>query len=193
MKKRNKFELWSIPGVALIIIIILAIYYGYHYINKINAYTAMVPTTIDSGQQSPTDETVLYLNINKDKYGKYDYIEGIRGELIVQLNDRVPLYRIVEIADRYGLRVESRYSMTLPSFVLRIVDPGDDIGSPTMRIVDPGEDIGSYTANYLRKQGLLINPSVEYDTPVSSGYLESIWRQLESIPDIYSVTLNTVN
>ena len=83
--------------------------------------------------------------------------------------------------------------MTLPSFVLRIVDPGDDIGSPTMRIVDPGEDIGSYTANYLRKQGLLINPSVEYDTPVSSGYLESIWRQLESIPDIYSVTLNTVN
>ena len=210
MKKGNKFELGSIPGITLIAIAAAVVYYGYYHINKINAYTALVPTTIDSGQQSPSDETVLYANIDKSRYGKYDYIEGVRGELIVQLNARVPLYKIAEIADQYGLIVESRYSASSLSFILRIIDPGDDIGqtpSPEpVRIIDPGDDIGlsamrafastidisTDTASDLRRQGYQIDPRVKWDIPVSNGYLEGILRQLESLPDIYSVTLNTV-
>ena len=201
-KKMGKFELWSISGVALVIIAVIAVYCSYHYISKINAYSALVPTTVDSGQQSSTDEMVLYQNIDKTKYGKYDYIQGVRGELIVQLKPRVPLYRIAEIAGKYGLRVESRYNASLPSFILRIIDPGDDIGKMRivdpgddigkMRLVDPGDDIASITAGDLRNQGFSINPNVLSTAPVSSGYLENIWRQLVSNPDVYSVTLNTV-
>lgn len=191
MKKKNKIEIWSAQGIALILIIIIAGYFGYNYITKILAYSALVPNTYSIDQQLPTGETVLYRNINKEKYGIYDYIVAQRGELIVQLKDWVPLYRIAQIAEQYGLQVDRKYLPDSPSYVLRIVDPGDDIGSPTMRIVDPGDDIGSYSASDLRKQGYQIDPNVKYNTRVSSGYLESIWQQLESRLDIYSVTLNT--
>ncbi|MFA5967124.1 MAG: hypothetical protein WC805_01220 [Patescibacteria group bacterium] len=190
MKKRNKLEIRSAQGIALILVVIIVGYFGYNFITKILAYSALVPKDYDISQQLPTNETVLYQNINKEKYGNYDYIAGRRGELIVRLKDRVPLYRIAQIAEQYGLQVEAKYSADVPSWILRIIDPGDDIGK--MRIIDPGDDIGKYTANYLRQQGYKIDPNVRYDTLVSNGYLENIWRALEAHPDIYSVNLNTV-
>lgn len=214
MKKRNKFEIRSTQGVALILIIIIAGYFGYNFITKVLAYSALVPKEYDASQQLLSEETVLYKNIDKTKYGNYDYIEGRRGELIVRLEDRIPLYRIAQIADQYGMYVDRKYSADSPVYILRIIDPGDDIGgSPlpapanNMRIIDPGDDIGGLLgtrafaaindisdiiANDLRNQGYLIDPSVKYNTPVSSGYLEGIWKALETHSDIYSATLNTV-
>ena len=225
MKKRNKFEIRSAQGIGLILVVIIAGYFGYNFITKVLAYSALVPKEYSTNQQLSTNETVLYQNINKAKYGSYDYIEGRRGELIVQLKDRVPLYKIAQIAEQYGLSVDRKYLADSPSYILIIIDPGKDIGSSDRRIIDPGDDIGyldmvhvatvsaigspdpmriidpgddiggdigSDTANDLRQQGYQIDPNVKYNTPVSSGYLESIWQALEAHPDIYSVTLNTV-
>ncbi len=212
MKKRNKFEIRSAQGVALVLVVVMAGYFGYNFITKILAYSALVPKEYDINQPIPTNETVLYQNIDKAKYGSYDYIEGVRGELIVQLKNLVPLYRIAQIAEQYGLYVDRKYLADSPAYVLRIIDPGEDIGggdtgpANDMRIIDPGDDIGlsamrafastidigTNTASDLRRQGYQIDPGVKWNILVSNGYLETILRQLESVSDIYSVTLNTI-
>src|SRR3989344_5345551 len=107
----------------------------------------------------------LYNNINQDKYGKVEWIEAAKGELLITLKDNTPLYEIGVIADKYNLDILERYRTKRPAFRLRLASIQESTGNSL-------EMISNYT------------------TQQSSGELENIWRELDIDQRLLTVDLN---
>jgi len=109
----------------------------------------------------------LYNNINQDKYGKVEWIEAAKGELLITLKDNTPLYEIGVIADKYNLDILERYRTKRPAFRLRLASIQESTGNSL-------EMISNYT------------------TQQSSGELENIWRELDIDQRLSTVDLNSI-
>ncbi len=72
----------------------------------------------------------LYKNINQDKYGKVEWIEATKGELLITLKDDQPLYEIAMIANKYNMDILRRYQKERPAFRLRLSEVSQTIPTP---------------------------------------------------------------
>src|SRR3989344_4392562 len=107
----------------------------------------------------------LYNNINQDKYGKVEWIEAAKGELLITLKDNTPLYEIGVVADKYNMKILRRYQKIRPAFRLRLASVQASTGSSLEMISDS-----------IKQQ--------------SNGELEGIWRELDADQRLLTVDLN---
>src|SRR3990167_9337589 len=129
----------------------------YYADNKIPSY--------DMEKRVRVEGIELYNNINQDKYGKVEWIEAAKGELLITLKDNAPLYEIGVIADKYNMQILRRYQKIRPAFRLRLASVQESTESSLEMISDSTKQ-------------------------QSNGELEGIWRELDSDQRLLTVDLN---
>ena len=130
----------------------------YYADNKIPSY--------DMEKRVRIEGIELYNNINQDKYGKVEWIEAAKDELLITLKDGIPLYEIGVIADKYNMQILRRYQKIRPAFRLRLASVQENTANPLEVISDS-----------MKQQ--------------SNGELENIWKELDLDQRLLTVNLNS--
>ena len=184
MPKFNLPRLISIEVLALVLIVLVGSYFGYIIFKRTQAANLLIPE-YDVDYNVATAGIETYNNINKDKYGDVDEIEAAKGEILVRLNDNVPLYEIANIAAKYDMDILDRYRKDKPSYRLRF----SSLRTPDQRFPEEDQPTIDLNQTPTSTEPLTIQ---QLPNPQTILILEDIWRELDTNPKVYCVGLNYV-
>lgn len=181
--KRKILKILSTAVLPTIILVVICLKLAstYDIFKQSEAFGIVVPN-YNINLQIPIAGTMLYQNINQNKYGKVDSILAAKGELLIRLKDNVPLDEIALIAHQYNMDILERYRQSAPSFRLRLSEVSPTI--PTQEDTNPTSTTQSTSDTNIWDSA---NP------PKSDGRLEQIWQELDPDSRIFSVAPNAIN